>query len=196
MIKRTVKLILIFILITAAFSRCSSCIGIVPPKIQITGEKTVIERQIIGEYRELEKDAWVISSIRTTVQRTKGSNTATASDPELFSAMKIREFHYDKIRIYKDEGALGESNTGYAAYMKTDKFEKSESDKNVLLKVIDEENKARKIIFTKAIQNVKNEKPEDDSIAVLGKIFADEQADSALKNDWLQDKNGQWQRKK
>jgi hypothetical protein len=188
--------IFLFLFIITAFSRCSSCIGIVPPKIHITGEKTVIERQIIGEYRELEKDAWIISSIRTTVQRSQGSNTATASDPELFKAMKIREFHFDKIREYKNEGALGESNTGYAAYIKISKYEDSESERNVLLKVIDEENKARKIIFTKAIQNVKNEKPQDESIGTLGKIFAGDQAASSLKNDWIQDKNGQWQRKK
>jgi hypothetical protein len=193
MIKKTP--LLICLLIIASFSRCSSCIGIVPPKIHITGEKTVIERQIIGEYRELEKDAWIISSIRTTVQRTQGSNTATASDPELFKAMKVREFHYDKIRIYKNEGALGEANTGYAAYIKTQKFEDSEADKNVLLKVIDEENSARKTIFTKALENLKKEEPEDDAISALGKIFAEEQAASALKNDWIQGKDGQWQRK-
>ncbi len=188
--------LLLFIFIITVLSSCSSFIGIVPPKIQITGEKTVIERQIIGEYKELEKDAWVISSIRTTVQRTQGSNTAAASDPELFKAMKIREFHYDKIRSYKDEGVLGEANTGFVSYIKINKYENSASEKNVLLKVIDEENNARKIIFTKAVQNVKNEKPEDDIIAGLGKIFAEEQSDSALKNDWIQDKNGQWQRKK
>ncbi len=193
---RKITRLLLFLFIITVLSSCSSFIGIVPPKIHITGEKTVIERQIIGEYKELEKDAWVISSIRTTVHRTQGSSTAAASDPELFKAMKIREFHYDKIRSYKDEGALGESNTGYVSYIKINKYENSASEKNVLLKVIEEENNARRSIFTKAVQNVKNDKPDEDTITGLGKIFADDQADSALKNDWIQNKNGQWQRKK
>ena len=42
-----------------------SCITVTPPKVNMTTEKTAIERQIIGEYRELEKDAWAISSART-----------------------------------------------------------------------------------------------------------------------------------
>ena len=53
-----------------------------------------------------------------------------------------------------------------------------------------------KSFFRNFLKLVKNEKPEDDAIATLGKIFAEEQAESALKNDWVQDKNGQWQRKK
>ena len=28
----------------------------------MTGQKTVIERQIVGDYRELEKDAWIIAN--------------------------------------------------------------------------------------------------------------------------------------
>ena len=184
------------IALLAFFMGCSSFITIVPPKIQITGEKTVIEKQIIGEYRELEKDAWVISSIRTTVQRTHGSSTASASDPELFKALKIREYHTEKLRTYKDNGAVGEANNGYVVYIANKKYEADESEKAVLLKVIEEENKARKTIFIRSLFSVKNEEPDDEAVELFGRIFSQDQASSAIKNDWIQNKSGEWDRKR
>ena len=43
----------------------------------------MIERQITGEYRELEDDAWVVSSARTNVQKEK-SGTAIAVPLKFF----------------------------------------------------------------------------------------------------------------
>ena len=79
--------------------------SIVPPAINLTGGKTIVERQIIGDYRELEKDAWVLSSVQTNVQKS-GSEGRGSADPELFQAMQVREFHKEKIRKYKDDPSL------------------------------------------------------------------------------------------
>ena len=120
-----------------------SCCLISPPDVHLTGEKTVVERQIVGDYRELEKDAWIISSVRTNIQRSKG--TTTGGDEYILKALKIREFHEDKIRRYKDQGAVGEKNNGFIAYIRHSKYESDKNLKNILLRVAEEENKARKI---------------------------------------------------
>ena len=162
----------------------------------MTGNKTVIERQIVGDYKELEKDAWIIASMKTNVQKKKGAGATIGGDEILFRALKVREFHMDKIREYKNEGAIGEGNTGYIVYRDIPKYEKSRDHKNILLKVINEENKARKIIFKRMLVKSGKKEPAADEIMAFGRLFANEQRAFAKKNDWIQEKNGRWVKQK
>ncbi|TAL39596.1 MAG: DUF1318 domain-containing protein [Spirochaetes bacterium] len=181
----------------AGCSSMPSCLEISPPDIHLTGEKTVIERQIVGEYRELEKDAWIVSSVRTSITKTKGTPMATAGgDEELFKALKIREFNEEKLRIFKDEGAVGETNAGVAAYIPTQKYEGNQGLKNALMKVLEDENRARASIFERSLAKSGTEKPAPDQVAAFAKKFAEEQYALAKKNDWIQDKIGQWVKKR
>jgi Protein of unknown function (DUF1318) len=194
------KIVVIIIISLGAYSLagCSSspsCCIIAPPTINLTGEKTVIERQIVGEYMELEKDAWTVSSVKTTVGR-KNASGKMSGDPELFKYMKVRELHYDKIKEYKGEGALGESNNGYIQYIETKKYESSPAEKKILLTVIDEENRARREIFSRSIFLSKGSGPETGEIDAFGKLFAEEQRGLASKDEWIQDSSGKWGRKR
>ena len=99
----------------------SGCI-ISPPAVRLTGEKTLVENQVIGEYREIEPDSWAVSSVKTGVQRQKGSSVA--GDEVIFEAMKIRELNAERIRSYKSEGSLGETAAGLVAYRPLDRYEK------------------------------------------------------------------------
>jgi hypothetical protein len=194
-----------FIIITAAAASaavlstgCSSgpsCISIVPPDVNLTGEKTVIESQIVGEYKELEKDAWTISSVKTTAGK-KNISGRMSGDPELFKYMKVREFHSDKIREYKSEGALGEGNTGFIQYMDNKKYESSPAEKRILLTVIEEENRARREIFTRSLLISKGSEPLKSEIDDFGRNFSEEQRGLAFKDEWIQEKSGTWVRKK
>ncbi len=193
------KLIIYCILITAGLAGCStttpSCCVISSPKINLTGEKTVVERQIVGDYKELEKDSWVVSSVKTTVQKKTGAEPVISGDSELVLAMKIREFHSDKIRDYKDRGFIGEANNGYVEYIKSGP---SENDKDILeliKRVIKNENNARKTIFTRTLLNANKKPPTDEEIEAFGRIFAEEQRALAQKNDWIQDESGRWVKK-
>lgn len=178
-------------------SSIPSCLEIAPPEIRLTGEKTVIERQIVGEYRELEKDAWIVSSVRTSVTKTKGTPMVlSGGDEDLFKALKIREFNEEKMRVYKDEGAIGETNGGYAAYIPTQKYEGNAGLKKALMKVLEDENGARASIFERSLAKSGTEKPAPELVAAFAKRFAEEQAALAKKNDWIQDKIGQWVKKK
>ncbi len=181
--------------ITAGCSSTPSCLSIVPPAVNLTGEKTVIERQIVGDYMELEKDAWTVSSVKTTAGK-KNSSGRISGDPELFKYIKVREFHSDKIKEYKSEGALGEGNTGYIQYMETKKYESSPAEKKILLSVIDEENLARKEIFSRSISASKGSETEKGDLDSFGRIFAEEQRGLAAKDDWIQETSGKWGRKK
>ena len=176
-------------------STSPSCCSITPPDVNLTGEKTVIERQIIGDYMEIEKDAWALSSVRTTVAQGNISRKM-AGDPELFKYTKVREFNNDRIREYKNEGAIGETNKGYLQYIETKKYEISPAEKKILLVVIEEENIARREIFSRLIYLSKGSSPEKNEIEAFGRAFAVEQRGLALKGEWIQQNSGTWERKK
>ena len=199
------RFITVVVVVTAALTaRCSSmdscssspsCCSIIPPSVSITGEKTVIERQIIGDYMEIEKDAWALSSVRTTAGQGNISGKM-AGDPELFKYTKIREFHQEKMKEYKAEGAIGETNRGFVQYMETKKYDLSPAEKKILLTVIDEENTARREIFGRLIYLSKGSSPEKSEIDAFGRVFAEEQRGLALKGEWIQQNSGTWERKK
>ncbi|MBN2041479.1 MAG: DUF1318 domain-containing protein [Spirochaetes bacterium] len=172
-----------------------SCCLIAQPSVTLTGEKTSIERHIVGEYSELEKDAWIISSVDTGMQRGERASVESG-DEELLAAIKIREFHKEKIRNYKDEGVIGELNNGLVAYRQLFKYENNSNFKKILLTVIEEENKARRTIFIRSLMRNKKDSPSEEEMRAFGKIFAEEQQALAEKNDWIQDRSGQWIRKK
>ncbi|HDP81185.1 MAG TPA: DUF1318 domain-containing protein [Spirochaetes bacterium] len=173
-----------------------SCLEISPPDIHLTGEKTVIERQMVGEYRELEDDAWVIASVKTGVGDAKGVPPVIGGDDVLFRAMKIREFNANKIRRYKDEGAVGEAANGLAAYITHRDYERDAEAKKILMRVLNDENAARGAIFRRSLEKAGKEKPDEARIGLFGARFAEEQRALARKNDWVQEKSGQWVKKK
>ena len=171
----------------------SGCI-VSPPTVRLTSTPTIVENQVIGEYREIESDSWAVSSAKTGVQRQKGSSVA--GDEVLFGAMKIRELNAERVRSYKDEGALGETSDGLVSYRQRDKYEKDADLKRNIMTLIDEECKARRTIFVRSAQLAGKEKPSDADTAAVAKTFASEQRDLAKKNDWIQESNGTWTRKK
>ena len=166
-----------------------------PPPVRMTGEKTLVENQIIGEYREIEEDSWAVSSVKTGVQRQKSSSLA-AGDEASFGAMKIRELHEDRIRYYKNEEAAGEANTGYIVYRTAAAYEKDADLKKNLMAVIDEENKARRTLFERSVILAGRDKPSAADVDAVAKKFAAGEKDRAQKNDWVQESNGTWIRKK
>ncbi len=178
-----------------ACTGCASCLTVVPPDIAITGEKTAIERQIVGEYRELEKNAWVISTVKTPVYGVRARTAGETGDGGLMAALRLREYHDEKIRKYKDEGALGEASTGLISYRGVGRYERNPEEKKKLLAVIEEENRARRIIFSRSAAQTGIEPAEED-ILRAGRSFAVEQARTAARGDWLQNRNGTWSRKK
>lgn len=191
----TPVLIILLGLIKCKTTSTPSCCVIASPEINLTGNRTVVERQIVGDYRELEKDSWIISSVRTTVQKTKGSGAMTAADKELFLAMKVREFHIERINGYKKEGVIGENNLGLLEYRKTAGFEKDSKAKEILDTVIKNENQARRTIFKRTLLKMNKKEPENTEIEAFGRLFAKEQRALARKNEWVQEESGRWARK-
>ena len=166
-----------------------SCLEIYPPAINITGEKTALERQLIGEYHELEQDAWVTSTVMTP---SKGNRKAVVNaDDELLNAIQIRELNSDTIRLYKDKELIGEQNNGYIAIVDEKKLQ-SLQEADVIRTVVQQENNARSIIFVKSSGATKSNEAKAMQFAVE---FAKEQHAKAKKGDWIQNNDGRWVKK-
>lgn len=186
-------------LFSFVLSRCAperSCCLIATPEINITGEKTVVERQIVGDYRELEEDAWAVSSVQTNVARFRGSPLPMGGDEVLYTAMKIREFNAEKVRRYKNDGAVGEAMDGYLAYRTDRRYEENIGLKEDLLRLVRDENDARRTLFERSLYLALKQKPDDRQIADVGLRFAEEQRALAARNHWIQEKSGRWVRKR
>ena len=180
---------------TVLLINISACITIVPPKISMTGEKTVIERQITGDYMELEPDAWVVSSVKTLSGESSVEVFAGGYDEELINAINIRNFHGNKIMRYKSEGAIGEAATGFIVYRSLPSYEKQKAERGILMAVIKNENDARLTIFKRSIFLKEKRQPTQNELNSFGQIFAEEQRKSALRGDWIQDASGKWTQK-
>lgn len=181
--------------ISLPFLRCASgdipsCIEIAPPEINLTSQKTVVERHIVGDYRELERDAWIVSSVQTNMSR-----RTVSRDRVLFEAMSTRDTLRPKIREFKSEGAVGETNDGFVKYIGTPKYQRDAVLRGDLMGIIEQENSARKTIFQRVLVRSGKKSPSDQDVAAFGGRFAAEQRAFAKENDWIQDTSGRWDRK-
>ena len=169
-----------------------SCLIIAPPAINMTGPKTVIERQIIGDYKELNENSWMVSSVKTFSSEGTSSDKA---DTQLLAAFADRNKIADNVALYKKEGVLGEANTGYVAYISSNAYENNVSKKAALTDIIKKENTARGTIFKRTLFLSKNVEPTQSEIDAFGKSFAEEQVAKASKGEMVQDKSGAWKKK-
>jgi len=134
------NLINIFSLIlTLTISSCTVNI----PDIKITGEKTALENQILGEYNKVKEDAWMTAS-----ERGIGRVEIPKDKKEIIEAVRNREFNKDDVDEFKIDGLFGEKPDGLIGLVDNSEVLKmKDSDKRLLDKVLSEENRDRQIII-------------------------------------------------
>lgn len=165
---------------------CVRCFGtIVVPPVTITGQKTAIERQIIGEQTELEKDVWMISSARTAEHAqldTKPKETLKDMQQENANInrafLKFELFSASLAELKKDR-VVGESNKGYVSNLFSEKVAISdEMRKKYAAEYADEPELGRP--YRTLVQTVK-EINEGRTLAARGYIQSQKRANKAYK---------------
>jgi hypothetical protein len=205
-------------LIGLAFVRCFGTI-VVPP-VTITGQKTAIEKQIIGEQTELEKDVWMISSAKTTESaelETKPKAVRESIQKEntytYRAFLKFELFSAHLAQLKKDR-VVGENNKGFVANLFTEKVEiPEEMQKKYSAELADEPELGRP--YRTLVQTVK-EINEARLLAAKGYIESQKRANKdfkatekeilasqkekyhqvALKGEMIQSADGTWSAKK
>jgi len=179
---------LIFGFIGITIMSCS----IKAPEVNVTGEKTALENQVIGTYQEIEQDAWTLASVRSTAPG-KQQPTVSKEKKKVFEAVQGRKFNKDDIDEFKKEEIVGENNNGLLEIRSQSKLDADPELKKRVIKIVETENGYRKIIMDRiVVLNESAAKAGDDSVA---KIFAKINRDNSGSGTWIQKENGKWAKK-
>lgn len=180
----------------------SSACTVKPPEITVTGEKTVLERQLLGHYRLSSKEIFMPAAdggIYTRYQ-TQVSDSLADSGPvlagvysgrrEYMIALANHRFNLDDIERFKDLGLIGEDKQGYLHVFRDKVAGLSEADIAVLEIVISEENHGRKIIMKRVI-NLRADLTDED-LPEIQRIFAKRNIEEEKPGRFIQNDSGEW----
>lgn len=132
------------IFLTISITSCTVKI----PDIKITGEKTALENQVLGEYSKIKEDAWMVAS-----ERGDGQIKITADRKEVVEAVRDREFLKDDINELKMKGYLGEVTNGLLEIVDPEEIsDLDKKEKNLVKLLLDKENNSRKLIMQRIIE--------------------------------------------
>ena len=98
----------LFMWLLAAIFICGCSVR--TPEVQVTGEKTALENQVIGTYEQMQDDSWMVASTRNARNR---QQVVLSDEKDTFlEAKQNRAFNEDDVNEFKNDGALGENNLG------------------------------------------------------------------------------------
>ncbi|PJA29586.1 MAG: hypothetical protein CO189_01980 [candidate division Zixibacteria bacterium CG_4_9_14_3_um_filter_46_8] len=173
-----------------------------PPEITVTGEKTVLERQLFGDYELSPKSIFLPAAsggiytpdsigLPDTLHRSDHPRLEVESGrKEYLSALANHRFNLDDVDKFKDIGVLGEDNRGYLYQFNDKVFQLPPPDAAVLKEVLDEENRGRRIIMLRVIA-LRADLTEE-NLPEIEKIFAQRNFQEEKPGRMVQADNGEW----
>ncbi|MCB1179312.1 MAG: DUF1318 domain-containing protein [Leptospiraceae bacterium] len=194
----------IFLFISLYFFNCFSELR--PPPITFTQTQTAFEKQMIGEEKELEKDGWLIASIKTSSSGTEEwkregfeEEGNEESIKEIISLQRGIAYTSSEIRKLKIDGVLGEGLDGYLnkinfiQEINQEKYNSQESKKRVdeLIKIV---NEYRKRLREIRIENSKKKLSEQE-LSEYKKNLQLEYYSSVISGEYFEKAKGKWEKK-
>lgn len=93
------------------------CLSLKPPPITFTQTQTSAEKQMVGEDKELEKNGWLIASIKTSSSGSENWQKEVfedeRSDKDFMVALRTIAYFSGELKKYKRHGILAEGLDGY-----------------------------------------------------------------------------------
>jgi uncharacterized protein YdbL (DUF1318 family) len=169
----------------------ASC-SIHTPEMKFTGEKTALENQILGTYNQVKEDVWMVASVRAA--NPDSQITLSEEKRAVLTAIQNREFNKDDIDEFKRDGVVGENAKGYLEIRPHERLNTDSALKQLVDRIVEEENSDRKIIMQRIIDINPNIQTTDQT--EVEKVFAKLNQDSAKPGEWIQMPSEEWVRKK
>jgi len=190
--KNRIKIISVFAVILVFTAMLGLNCSVKAPEVNITGEKTALENQVIGTYQEIEEEAWTLTSVRSA---NAGQQAPVMSQEKkrVFEAVQGRKFNKDDIDEFKQAGFVGESNEGKLIIRDHEKLNADAELKNRVTTIVENENNYRKIIMERIV--IINEQASEAGTTTVGRIFAKINQDNSAPGTWIQTDNGRWVKK-
>ncbi|HDQ44872.1 MAG TPA: DUF1318 domain-containing protein [bacterium] len=168
----------------------ASC-SVKAPEVRVTGEMTALEKEVLGTYRQIEQDTWMVASTRSS--ETGQTASLSPEKKRVLDAKQRQRFNQDDVEEFKKKGFVGEDNQGFLAIMESEGLGR-DPDRAALVKtIVGEENADRELIIDRVIElneNLKNTVRNQ----VLA-IFAEMNQKNSPVGTWIQDQVGKWIKK-
>ncbi|MCR4438615.1 MAG: DUF1318 domain-containing protein [bacterium] len=168
----------------------ASC-SIRAPEVQVTGEKTALENQVIGTYQQVADESWMIASTRAADSDQKAQ--MATEKKEVLDAVQNRKFNKDDIDEFKRDGALGENNQGFLELRRLPRLDQDPEYRSLVVRIMNEENRDRKIIYDRVLEL--NPNAGRAGTAAVYAVFAKMNSEESVPGTWVQAEDGTWYRK-
>lgn len=197
----TIHLLLLLASITAV--HCS----LKPPPITFTQSPTAAERQMIGNDKDLEKDGWIISSIRTSAS---GSDVWEKEilekeipdadlDETTYIALRRLAYLSGDVREFKKKDFIGEALDGELKInplWKESRFQKDfNSAKPKLDELLKQVNESRKIIYDKRVSLLERETLKETELMKRKNNYLLTYYGMVEEGEYFEAKKGKWAKK-
>ena len=175
------------VLLVAVTIGCS----IKAPEVQVTGEMTALEREVVGTYREMEEDTWMIASTRAA--KAESEVKISPEKRKVLDALQEQKFNKDDIDEFKRLGFVGEDNQGLLAIRPSGTLENDPERMSLVDEIVREENADREIIMERVVElNDTLKKSNREEILA---VFAKMNRENSPKGTWVQRSDGSWVKK-
>jgi hypothetical protein len=161
------------------------------PEVSFTSERTALERQILGTYQTIAEDAWMVSSTRST---TAQEIEIPESKKLVLDAFANRRFNADDIEDFKKDGIAGENTSGLLTILPTGRYNDDTEYRQLVDRIIEEENRDRKIIMTRIVEIHSAVNPLDHE--AVASVFAKMNQDASPSGTPIQSEDGTWESKR
>jgi uncharacterized protein YdbL (DUF1318 family) len=172
------------VLLLAAL-RCS----VKAPELNVTGEKTALENQVLGSYQQIESDTWLIASARAV--GSTPSAVLSGSKKEVMEAVQNRKFNKDEVDELKAGKVVGENNHGLLQTLPHARYDGDPAFRLYVDQIVSEENNDRMIIYER-VMTVNQNSAES---AKANEIFARLNFDNSAPGTMIQNADGTWMEK-
>jgi uncharacterized protein YdbL (DUF1318 family) len=167
---------------------------------ELTSQKTALENQVMGSYKELDDDVIMMASVRGVSKDGKKTKTAVpASDSakRAIAAKQNQDFNRDDIDDLKQKQIVGESSAGELALVPkeiTAGVSADAPDVRLAQALIKEENQDRVTVVERIV--VSNENLSSKDLVAARKTYQKKVIEDSPVGTWIQDDSGKWQRKR
>lgn len=160
------------------------------PEVTFTSERTALEKQILGSYRTIEEDAWMVSSVRST----EGQKIQIPeSKRRVLEAFANRKYNADDIEDFKSDGVVGENSAGFLTILSTTRYDEETDYRELVDRVAAEENRDREIIMARIVEINSAVNPLDRE--AVARVFAQMNRDASAPGTWVQINDDRWVKK-
>lgn len=173
------------------FSSCSF-------NFELTSQKTALENQIMGSYKELDDEVLMMASVRgVSTDGTKTEAKVQSDAAKLATEAKQNQsFNRDDIDELKERQLIGEARSGEAVILPkgTGLAETAAATELQFAKyIIEQENKDREVIVKRIVAT--NQSLTERDLAEARRVYHKALVDESPPGSWFENASGAWERK-